>query len=358
LQAMGEGAGRSAGAGGARELEAGVAWPLWRPGEQARAQQLASAGLQRSQARTLAEHWQLAGSLREAWWAVWRAQADRQAAQARVQGLRALQADVARRVAAGDLARADGHQAAMAVAQAEAGLAEAQARHDGALSSLLALTGGEMASVQPWLDAPVGPEPGMPPAPATPSGAESDAPAWQAVPEAHPAHALARAQSAEAAAQAEWQAVAADAPPELTLSGTRGREGLGEAERQTFTVGLRWPLGEAGEAPARRHQAHAERLEAEAAERHTVARLQAELTGARARWQAMAAHWQATQHQARLARESLGFWTRAFEWGQADLPTRLRAEQELHQADAALARARIEWWAAWSSWRQALGLLP
>lgn len=354
LQAVGDGPARAVNqAAGRREIEAGLAWPVWRVGERALAQQRAQASLQLWQARLQAERWQLAGALREAWWAVWRAQADAQAAQARAEGLQWLQADVARRVTAGDLARADGHQAAMAVAQAHAAVAEAQARHQQALSSLQALTGEPLVQGAPPEVSGPQPEPGMPPL-----SPEAQGGPGLPQPEGHPLLALAHAQQAEAAAQARWQAVAADAPPELTVLGTRGREQAGEAWRQSVTVGLRWPLGDGGEAPARRLQAQADQLEAEAATAQTATRLMAEWRSAQARWQAMVVQWQATQHQARLAQEARGFWVRAFELGEADLPTRLRAEQEAHQALAALARAEIECRAAWSAWLQAQGRMP
>jgi cobalt-zinc-cadmium efflux system outer membrane protein len=354
LQAVSGGPGRAvARTGGRSEIEAGLAWPVWRVGERALAQQRAQASLQLWQARLQAERWQLAGALRETWWAVWRAQADAQAAQARAEGLQRLQADVARRVAAGDLARADGHQAAMAVAQAQAAEAEAQSRHQQALSSLQALT-GELLGQSAQLDSSgLQPEPGMPLLSADAQG-EPGLPQ----PEDHPLLSLAHAQQAEAAAHARWQAVAADAPPELTVLGTRGREQAGEGWRQSVTVGLRWPLGDGGETPTRRLQAQADQLEAETATAQTAARLKAEWHSAQARWQAMVAQWQATQRQARLAQEAQGFWVRAFELGEADLPTRLRAEQEAHQSLAALARAEIECRAAWSAWLQAQGRMP
>lgn len=351
LQTVGDSPVRAAdSAGGRREVEAGLAWPVWRVGERALAQQRAHASLQLWQARLQADRWQLAGALREAWWAVWRAQADAQAAQARSDGLQQLQADVSRRVRAGELSRADGHQAAMAAAQAQAAVAEAQAQHQQALSSLLTLT-GEPLGLDALTVAPLPqPEPGMP---SLGPEAQGEPP-----PDGHPLWTLAHAQQTEAAAQAQWQAVAADAPPELTVLGTRGREQAGEAWRQSVTVGLRWPLGDAGEAPARRLQAQADRLEAEAAMAQTAIRLKAEGRSAHARWQASVAQWQAMQRHVRLAQEARGFWVRAFELGEADLPTRLRAEQEAHQAQAALARAEIERRAAWSAWLQAQGRMP
>ena len=113
---------------GSREAEVGLALPLWLPGERARKAALADAELQALDSRQRAAQLQLAATVREAWWAAQRAQADWALAQDRLLNAQRLAADVARRVRAGDLSRADQAQADGAVAQAEAAMAEAQSR--------------------------------------------------------------------------------------------------------------------------------------------------------------------------------------------------------------------------------------
>ena len=112
---------------GARELEVGVAIPLWLPGERAGSGALADAEAAGVESRALAARLRLAGALREAWWQWQRAQVDIDLARDQVANARLLAADVERRVKAGDLARADQHQADGAVAAAEAAAARAQA---------------------------------------------------------------------------------------------------------------------------------------------------------------------------------------------------------------------------------------
>jgi cobalt-zinc-cadmium efflux system outer membrane protein len=67
-----------------------------------------------------------AGEVREAWWSLALARIDLETAEARRQNAERLAADVARRVKAGDLSRADGHQADAAVAGAVAEVARSR----------------------------------------------------------------------------------------------------------------------------------------------------------------------------------------------------------------------------------------
>jgi cobalt-zinc-cadmium efflux system outer membrane protein len=67
---------------------------------------------------------------------------------------------------------------------------------------------------------------------------------------------------------------------------------------------------------------------------------------------------EAAERRAALARETRGFYDRAFRLGQADLPTRLRIELDAAEAERQAAQARIALAQALSSVRQALGLMP
>lgn len=126
---------------GAQELEVGVAVPLWLPGERQRSRDLADAQLDAIERQALLAQWQLAQTLREHWWGLMRDREDLRAAQERWQSSQALAADVARRVKAGDLSRADQHQADAAVAAALSEQALAQARATASEQALRALLG-------------------------------------------------------------------------------------------------------------------------------------------------------------------------------------------------------------------------
>ncbi|MES2612907.1 MAG: TolC family protein, partial [Pseudomonadota bacterium] len=202
---------------GNREVEVGVALPLWLPGERARKAALGDAEIKAVESRRLAAQLQLAATVREAWWALQRAQAEMGLAQDRLQNAQRLAADVARRFHAGDMSRADQTQADGAVAQADAAVAEATGARDVALAALAAW-GGKVAPVD---------------------GAEAEALPAAGLPADHPAVADWLDQAEVARRAADLAAVQTRANPELTVAATRGREQSGERYLQSFTVGVR-----------------------------------------------------------------------------------------------------------------------
>ena len=329
-------AGRS-GAGG-REYEAAVAFPLWLPGERSRASNLADAQLEAVDLRTHAARLNLAGAVRDAWWALQRAEVEVAAAGDRLKSAQQLAADVARRVRAGDLARADQHQAESAVAQAEAAVAEAESARASAAGALRAI-----ALVAPAAGAFAVSEPMPPPT--------------EAVGE-HPAVAEALNRALVARRTMELTGTQRRANPELTLGASRETGAAGEPSVQSLIVGIRIPFGGGPRHDARVAGAQAEALEAEAVADVTRARVATDAASARARLQALQVQLQAAERRARLAAETRGFYDKSFRVGESDLPTRLRVELEAAEAQRALAKTRIEVAAAVSQLRQALGLLP
>jgi outer membrane protein, heavy metal efflux system len=322
---------------GARELEVGIAAPLWLPGERGHAQALATAELGAVDSRVAAAQWRLAGLWREAWWDWQRAELDLQLARSRVEQARQLSLDVARRVKAGDLSRADQHQAEAAVAAAQAELAEAQAGQAKARFGLQALSG-------------VAPETGD-------GGGEAAAPDDDGL-DAHPALRELQDRVRLARHARDLAGAQSRAHPELSLSTTRERGARGEAWGQTVTVGLRIPFGSDGQRKTLRAAAGAAQIEAEAQLLLERQRLAAELATARARLHASEAVERSAARRAELARETLGFVDRAFGLGETDLPTRLRLAQEAFEAQRQSERARLGHLQALSALRQALGLLP
>ena len=330
---------------GQREVEVGLAAPLWLPGERARSAALGDAQWQQVQSQQRAAQWQLAAQVRQAWWDWQRARSDLALAQDRLHSARQLAADVQRRWQAGDLARTDGLQAQAVVAQAEAAQAEAQ----GALQAA-------RAALSAWGALP-GTAPGAPAPQDWRAEPLADA-AAQAVPDTHPALAQAQAQAQVARLTAELAAVQRRANPELSVAATRGRDQAGERYRQSVTLGLRIPLGDNALAQAKEAAAQADALEQETRLQRERERLAQDLHAAQARVAAAQAQSDAAARHAALVQETLGHVDKAFRLGEADWPTRLRAEQDAAQAQRQLARARIDAAAAVSALRQALGLLP
>lgn len=330
---------------GAQELEVGVALPLWLPGQRSRSQALATQAEQALDTRLASARHQLAGQVREAWWTWQRARAELALATTQVEHARALSDDVHRRVRAGDLARADAHQADGALALAQS----AQARAEG--QGLLA-----WQALQELLGS----------APASPLAAQAIGPIGaEPVPGASPVdlaeHPLVRdlgQQAATARQAAELADTQSRANPELLLGTVHSRDQRGEPRQRQLTVGLRLPWGEspAQRALAARAHADATELSVQATRQHQQA--QASLDGAQARWRTAQRVHDAAQRRATLAQESQGFFDKSFRLGETDLPTRLRIAQEAQEAARQAVLAAIDLAAATSAWRQAAGLLP
>lgn len=324
---------------GARELEVGVAIPLWLPGERRNSGSLADAEAAAVESRVAAARLRLAATVREAWWNLERTRLDTDIARGQLDNARRIATDVARRARAGDLARADQHQADGAVAAAEAAVAQAEAGATAALQQLKSLTGGVALSV-PAGAASVEPEPSP------------------ADPQAHPALGELQDRVAVAERTAALATTRSRANPELRLSTTRERGAFGERYDPSITVGIRIPFGGGPRHDSRVAAARADALEAEAQFALERARLQSDGEAAIARVQAARTQLAAAERRAALARETRGFFDKSFRLGESDLPTRLRIESEAVEAERQAARSRIELAAAISAWRQALGLLP
>lgn len=326
---------------GARELEVGVAVPLWLPGERGRSAALAEAEGAAIESRATAAQLRIAATVREAWWQWQRARIEVNSARDQLDNTRRIAADVARRTKAGDLARADQHQADGAVASAEANMAQAEAAVAAARQHLRALAG----------TAPAPSEVAGALAEPDPSAAAADLEAHAALQELKDRAAVAERTVALAAAQSR-------ANPELMLATTRDRGAFGEAAQQTITLGVRIPFGGGPRHDARTANARAEATEIQAQLALERERVIAEREAAKVRVDASRAQLAAAERRAQLARESRGFFDKSFRLGETDLPTRLRIEAEAAEAERQAARTRIELAAAISAWRQALGLLP
>lgn len=325
-----------------REWEVGLALPLWRPGLRQQATVLSQARVQVLEAQAAAQRLRLAGQLRDAWWRLHRAQADAAWAQSRVGHAREMALDVARRVKAGDLARADQHLADGAVAQAESALAEAEGVREVALQALKALTGGAALKLEHLAQA----------------ASEEREGSVATLDGVHPVLAEAQAQQALASASAQMALASSGGTPELTVLSSRSPGTAGEPDQQGFTVGLRLPWGGGARATAQQAQALAHAQEAQALVLQAQADLSAQVASAGALLRSAQAQWQATVRQAQLAQETAGFFERSFRLGETDLPTHLRMTQDAALAQRAKARAHMDVAAAWSAWWQAQGALP
>lgn len=326
---------------GAREYEAGLAFPLWLPGERALVQRSADAQLGAVSSRARLAQLETAASLREAWWDLHRAAANLDLATTRLSAAQALGKDVARRLRAGQLARTDANRAEGVVADAESEQAAAQAGVARARLNLQALTGHKVATPD-----------------TTRVRAEPQPDKASSIDDAHPLLAALLDESASARNAAALASKRSRANPELTLGVTRERGQAGERFEQTLTVGLRIPFGAGAQHRSEAGMAMADAIEQEERARLEHDRLETELLAAREGLRAAQASRRAAETRFTLADATQQAIGKSFRLGETALPDRLLVELEASEARRALVHARINEAAAISSLRQALGLLP
>ncbi|MBS7776484.1 TolC family protein [Acidovorax sp. CCYZU-2555] len=319
---------------GSREYEAAVSVPLWSPGERAKSQAAAQSQAHAVDALVGAARWRLADEVREAYWAQQRARIEQQVAQEKLLSAQGIARDVLRRVTAGDLARADAHQADSAVAVAQSAVAEAAVAVAQTAQVWQALTAQELGE-----------------------GPQEPLPAQTPVAD-HPALRDLQAKVDLARRQQELAGVQTRANPELSLGTTHERDARGERSAQSINVGVRIPLGRSSVSDARIANASADLLEAQSQLDLEMQRIDSRIALARTRVELLTQARAAAERRATLAGESRGFFDKAFRLGESDLPTRLRIDLEAFEAERQAARSRLEVGAAISQLRQALGLLP
>jgi cobalt-zinc-cadmium efflux system outer membrane protein len=114
---------------------------LWLPGQKAAREAEAASRIDEAAAKRVALRWELAGVLREAWWALAAARNVNALAARRLATARALEADVRRRYTVGELSRIDANLAQAEVLAASAEQAETETALLQAEQALRTLTG-------------------------------------------------------------------------------------------------------------------------------------------------------------------------------------------------------------------------
>jgi cobalt-zinc-cadmium efflux system outer membrane protein len=325
---------------GQQEYEIELATPLWLPGQKAAREDAATSQIDEVAAKRIALRWELAGELREAWWALAAARNARALAARRVETARALESDVRRRFRAGDLSRIDGNLAQTEVLAAEAELIEAEANRLQAEQVLRRLTGAS-APVE------IGEE-----APTQLAVQPADAAAT------HPLLAAATAASRSARARTTVAAESRRAAPELALRAVRERGDFAEPYANSIGVRLKIPFSSG--ALVRRDTAAAQAEASQADAEMLRARTRVELETERAQRALAAAGRQLAMAEERraLAADNLRLAEKAFTLGETDLSALLRIRAAAFDAEAFYDRLRVARAAAISRLNQALGALP
>jgi len=321
---------------GVREAEVGVSLPLWLPGQRAAKGQAAAAEEAAARSSALAARLQLAGALREAAAEVHLRQAETLQFEADAQALDALSKDVARRVGAGDLARADALAARAELLAAQSALGQARGEQERATLRWRALTGLHAVPA---------------PAPAPP-------PAETRLPDDHPALLEAARRVEFARRKLDLASSSKRSPPELLTWVRQDVGGRGDPADYSVGIGIRLPFGTDDRNAPLLAAASSELALAEAQQRRLRDTLQAAVDAQRA---AVATATRQRAHDAEraaLLRERAALIDKSFKAGETPLPDLLRAMALASQAAASAGRQQIHLEAAQGRLQQAMGLLP
>lgn len=319
---------------GKEESEIGLAVPLWLPGQQAARLAVAEAEQDEHRHRLAAGRLAVAGELRMALWTLLLAATEAEVAGERLAAARQLEADVARRVKAGDLAHADLLLARQEVAAAGAAAAEAELRAVRSRQRYRVVSGGEQ----------------LPDDPQEPPASAADA--------LHPRLAAARAGVERARAGRELVRESRREAPSLALQYRRERDAAGALPRDSVGFALTIPLAaEVRNAPLTAG-ANTAVVEAEAQYRRLLDEVEAETRAAEAQLAAARIGAELAVDRERAAGERLALLRRAFELGESALVELLRAQAQATEARGELVRSRTRLSAALADLNQARGITP
>ncbi len=321
---------------GKQEWEAEVAVPLWLPGQQAAREAEAASAVAEVDARRAALRLQIAGEVRDTWWAVAAARHARDLAGQRTATARALEADVLRRFKAGDLSRVDANLARGERLAAEAEAIEAGAALLQAEQAYRTLTGA-----------------------AAPAVLSEEQPARMREPaEDHPQLAAAAAVARNARARLKVAEETRRDAPELAVRMVRDRGEFGEPYANTVGVKLTIPFSSG---PRVRQENAAARIESSQADaEQALAQLKLKLDAEKARLDLDAAERQFAMARERraLTADNLHLAEKAFSLGESDLTALLRVRTGAFEAEAFFNRQQVARAAAQSRLKQVLGVLP
>lgn len=321
---------------GAQKWEVELGVPLWLPGQQAARQSYARSTIDEVEAQRAALRLSIAGETRSRWWALAAARSARELALRRAATAATLEADVLRRVAAGELARTDANLAGNERLAADSDVIDAQVAVLGAEANFRALTGIDAPAVL---------------------AAESPVPS-PTMPDRHPR--LLAATAAAEVARAALLVAARSNREAPTVAVRLERDRATAAEPLSSAIGLRVTIPFSS-GPRLREQtaaaiASASRADAELA--LTRARIAIDVERARTALEAADRQLDTARRRQALTVDNLRLTEKAFALGEADLTTLLRVRAAALEAESLGLRQRVTRDEARSQLHQSLGLLP
>lgn len=321
---------------GKLENEVEVSLPLWLPGQKAARQTLAAAEGEENSSALAAARLTLAGELRTALGAVLLARNEAEIAAQRQETASKLEADVARRVKVGEIARTDLLLTRQESAAARVAAAEAQSRLIRATQRYRVLTGSDALPDDPE-------EAVQPPA-------RGDAPVH---PHLAAAHALAERARADLALARESRRDA----PSLGVQYRRERDQSG-ASADSVRFGITIPLASEVRNGPLIAAANTALIRSEAEYRRLASEVEAGVAEAKAQLEAARIGAELAAEQEQAAAERLVLLRRSFELGETALVELLRAQLQATEGRLELARSRVRLSIARANLNQARGITP
>lgn len=322
---------------GALESELEISLPLWLPGQKAARQAVAEAEGVKNRNALQAARLALAGELRAALWTLQLARSEAEIAAQRLDTAASLEADVARRVKVGEMARADLLLAKQETAAARAARVEAQSRAVRAARRYRVVTGSDTL--------PDDPEEAVRP---VPTGEAAD----------HPRLAAGRADTERARAGLRLAQESRRDAPELGVQYRREREESNAPSSDSIRFGITIPLAtEARNAPLIT-AANTGLIQSEADYQRLVAEISAGEGEAVAQLEAAQMRAELAVEREQAATERFTLLRRSFELGETALVELLRAQSQAAEARLELARSRIQLFTARANVNQARGITP
>jgi len=321
---------------GLREMEADLELTLWRPGQRAAEQRAAErrrAGLGHSRG---ALELTVAGRVRAAVWEVLYLENELRLARKEWETAGALQRDIDKRVAAGELARKDALQAREETLRRETAYIQAEAEAEHAALRYQALTGLDRM----------------------PSDPGETLSALRVITASHPLLAEADAQVATAQARLGVASRSAGGNPELLIGGKRERGAVGEDYNNSLQLAVRIPLNIGPAAKPDVAAAGTALAEEEAARVRLERQLATELRTAAHELETIERRLTQAREQNRIAGENLRLARRAFDLGEIDLTDLQRVQGLAFAADRAEQQLKIMRQRAVAQYNQAAGVLP
>ena len=320
---------------GAREFEVDISAPLWLPGERAARQRLAASESDRFTAEQQALRLQLAGELREAVWQVKLAETAQELARNRLAAARQIEADVARRTRAGDLARADLLLSQGETISAQATLADAERQLIAARQAYKRIVGDDaIPEVQPE----------------TVANDRDIA--------LHPLLVSKRNRLEAAQAKARLVSETRRDNPELSLGTRRERGEFEERYSSTVAVAIKIPLGTESRNAPRIAAAQAESTEAEVEYLRQRFDIEQDIQRARSDLEIAKQRAELAESRRAFADENLQLIKKAFSLGEKSLFEFQRTQAVLNEAALAASEASIEMNRTFARLNQAMGVLP